>query len=84
MTIEENSDQAQAKNKIGPNTMLYVTIRNLKIGHRNVMIQVRDIHRILLFNYFASNLDNFLSFLQRPRMKTETLSENGTLVEITK
>jgi len=42
LTIEENSDQAQAKNKIGPNTDLDVTIRNLKIDQRNVLIQAQD------------------------------------------
>ena len=76
MTIEENSDQAQAKNKIGPNTDLDVTIRNLKIDQRNVLIQVRDIHRIQSVSYFDSNVDD-LFVLKRPRMKTENLSENS-------
>ena len=51
LSIEENSDQAQAKNKIGPNTELDVIIRDLNYRQRNVLIQVRDIHRILLVNY---------------------------------
>jgi len=42
LSIEENSDQAQAKNKIGPNTELDVTIRDLKIGQRNMLIQAQD------------------------------------------
>jgi len=42
LSIEENSDQAQAKNKIGSNTELEVKIRNLKIDQRNVLIQAQD------------------------------------------
>ena len=44
LTIDGNSDQTQAKNKIGPNTQLELTIRNLEVDQKNVLIQVRDIH----------------------------------------
>ena len=76
LTIDGNSDQAQAKNKIGPDTQLELTIRNLEIDQRNVLIQVRDIHRIQSVSYFVSNVDD-LFVLKRPRMKTENLSENS-------
>jgi len=42
LTIDGNSDQTQAKNKIGPNTQLELTIRNLEVDQKNVLIQAQD------------------------------------------